>query len=89
MNDGKKRAVTKLKTARGQIDGILKMLEDDRYCVDVSTQIMSVIGLLKKSNMDILDGHLRSCVTDAINESETQGEEKITEIIYILERYMK
>ncbi len=89
MNDGKKRAVTKLKTARGQIDGILKMLEDDRYCVDVSTQIMSVIGLLKKSNMDILDGHLRSCVTDAINESEKQGEEKITEIIYILERYMK
>ena len=65
------------------------MLEEDRYCVDISTQIMSVQGLLKKSNMDILDGHLRSCVTDAIMEGESQGEEKIAEIIYVLERYMK
>ena len=35
-----------LKTARGQIDGILKMMEDDRYCIDISTQLMATIGLL-------------------------------------------
>ncbi|HZJ99460.1 MAG TPA: metal-sensing transcriptional repressor, partial [Tissierellaceae bacterium] len=61
MNESKKKALSKLKTARGQIDGIIKMLEDERYCVDISTQILSVIGLLKKANIDVLDDHIRSC----------------------------
>ncbi len=49
MNEGKQKAAQKLKTVRGQIDGIIKMIEEDRYCVDISTQILSAIGLLKKS----------------------------------------
>lgn len=89
MNDGKLRAAKKLKTARGQIDGIIKMVEDDRYCVDVSTQILSVIGLLKKANIDVLNGHIRSCVTTAILEGEEQGEQKIEEIINIIDKYIK
>ena len=89
MNDSKKKAVNKLKTARGQIDGIIKMLEDDRYCVDVSTQILSTIGLLKKANIDVLNDHIRSCVTTAILESEDQGNEKIEEIITIIDKYIK
>ena len=89
MNEGKQRASQKLKTARGQIDGILKMIEDDRYCVDVSTQILSVMGLLKKANVDVLDGHIRSCVRDAILEDDEEGNEKIDEIVYIIERYIK
>ncbi len=89
MNEGKKRAASKLKTARGQIDGIIKMLEEDRYCVDVSTQILSAIGLLKKANIDVLNGHIRSCVTTAILEGEEQGEEKIEEIINIIDKYIK
>ncbi|MBC8590355.1 metal-sensing transcriptional repressor [Wansuia hejianensis] len=89
MNEAKKKAATKLKTARGQIDGIIKMLEDDRYCVDISTQILSAIGLLKKANIDILNSHIRSCVTNAILEGETQGEEKIEEIINIIDKYIK
>ncbi len=89
MNEGKKRALTKLKTARGQLDGIIKMLEDDRYCVDISTQILSAIGLLKKANIDVLNSHIRSCVATAILEGESQGEEKIEEIITIIDRYVK
>ena len=89
MNDSKKKAVNKLKTARGQIDGIIKMLEDDRYCVDVSTQILSAIGLLKKANIDVLNDHIRSCVTTAILQSEDQGNEKIEEIITIIDKYIK
>lgn len=89
MNDGKKRAANKLKTARGQIDGIIKMLEDDRYCVDVSTQILSAIGLLKKANIDVLNGHIRSCVATAILEGEEQGDQKIEEIINIIDKYIK
>ena len=89
MNEGKKKAMTKLKTARGQIDGIIRMLEDDRYCVDVSTQILSSIGLLKKANIDVLNSHIRSCVADAILEGEDQGNEKIEEIINIIDKYIK
>lgn len=89
MNEGKKKAITKLKTARGQLDGIINMLEADRYCVDVSTQILSSIGLLKKANIDVLNSHIRTCVAEAILESEDKGDEKIEEIIMIIDKYIK
>ena len=89
MNESKKKALSKLKTARGQIDGIIKMLEDERYCVDISTQILSVIGLLKKANIDVLDDHIRSCVSTAILEGEEQGQEKIDEVINVINKYIK
>ena len=44
----KNQVMNLLKTSKGQIEGIIKMLEDDRYCVDISKQILSVQGLLKK-----------------------------------------
>ena len=89
MNQGKAAALNKMKTARGQLDGIIKMIEEDRYCVDISTQILSVIGLLKKSNIDVLNGHIRTCVSDAILEGGEQGDEKIEEIINIIDKYIK
>ena len=89
MKESKLKASRKLKTARGQIDGIIKMIESDRYCVDISTQILSVIGLLKKANIDVLNSHIRSCGTTAILEGEDQGEEKIEEIINVIDRYIK
>ncbi|QQY79831.1 DNA-binding FrmR family transcriptional regulator [Keratinibaculum paraultunense] len=89
MNEGKQKAYQKLKTVRGQIDGIIKMIEEDRYCVDISTQILSAIGLLKKANIDVLNSHIRSCVKDAILEGEEEGEEKIEEIIKIIDKYIK
>jgi len=89
MNEGKKRALKKLKTARGQIDGIIKMIEEDRYCIDVSTQVLSTLGLLKKANLDVLDGHLRSCVSEAILEGELEGSEKIEEIIYTIDEFIR
>ena len=89
MNQGKETALKKLKTVRGQVDGIIRMIEEDRYCVDISTQILSIIGLLKKANIDVLNGHIRTCVSDAILEGEEQGEEKINEIITIIDKYIK
>lgn len=89
MNESKKKALNKLKTARGQIDGIIRMLEDERYCVDISTQILSVIGLLKKANIDVLDDHIRSCVSTAILEGEDQGQEKIDEVINVINKYIR
>lgn len=75
-----------LKTARGQIDGILRMIDDQRYCIDISKQIFAVQSLLRKVNLKILRDHMNSCVTSAIQEGK--GSEKIDEIMYILEKYI-
>ncbi|MGD9568959.1 MAG: metal-sensing transcriptional repressor [Sedimentibacter sp.] len=87
MNKEKENAVTSLKTAKGQIEGIIKMLEDDRYCVDISNQIIAAQSLLKKANILILRQHIHHCVKEAIKE-ET-GDEKIDEIINILEKIIQ
>jgi len=76
-----------LKTARGQIDGILRMIEEDRYCMDVSNQIQATASILRKANAEVLKAHLRSCVRDAFSEgSETDRSEKIEELIGIFEK---
>lgn len=82
-----KNILNLLKTAKGQIDGIIKMVEEDRYCLDISKQILSVQALLKKANLKLLNNHIRTCVTDAITSGK--GDEKITEIINIIDRYAK
>ena len=49
-----------LKTARGQLDGILKMVEEDRYCLEISTQLMAAQSILKKANRLVLAAHMDS-----------------------------
>lgn len=86
MNVERKKALQSLKTARGQIDGIIKMIEDERYCVDISNQIMAAQALLKKSNLIILKNHMHNCVKDACEAGN--ADEKIEEVISILEKIM-
>ncbi len=81
-----RKAMTTLSTARGQIDGIVRMIDEDRYCIDVSKQILSVIALLKKANNTVLRQHMNTCVRDAI--SAGGGEEKVEEIMVILDKYV-
>ena len=85
----KKPVMDLLKTAKGQIEGIIKMLEDDRYCVDISKQILSVQALLKKSNLKIIDQHIKHCVRQAFTEGEVAGNKKVDEIIYLIDKYVK
>ena len=54
-----------LKTARGQIDGIMKMVDEDRYCMDVSNQLMATQSILKKANRMVLKAHMDHCVREA------------------------
>ena len=80
------KALGHLKTARGQVDGIIRMVEEDRYCIDVSNQISAAIALLKKANLIILKQHMNTCVMDAMKAEN--GSEKIDEISLILEKYI-
>lgn len=87
MTKERELALQNLKTARGQIEGIIHMIEDDRYCIDISNQILASSALLKKANLHILTGHLNSCVKNALAGEES--EEKIREIETLLAKIMK
>ncbi len=83
----KATALQKLKTAQGQLAGVLKMVEDERYCVDISKQLLAIQALIKKANNEVLRGHIKTCVVDAVQNGE--GEEKISEIFELIEKYGK
>ena len=74
-----KEIMNLLKTSKGQLEGIIKMVEDDRYCVDISKQLLAVQALLKKINLKILERHIKNCVRQAFIEGN--GDEKVDEII--------
>ncbi|MBM7871144.1 DNA-binding FrmR family transcriptional regulator [Clostridium pascui] len=87
MNEEQKKAMQALKTCKGQIEGIIKMLEDGRYCIDISNQIIASQALLKKANMLILKQHLNHCVKHAFMNDN--GDEKVDEIIGVLEKLIQ
>lgn len=73
-----------LKTARGQLDGILKMVEEDRYCLDVSNQLMATQSILKKANRLVLKAHMECCVRQAVESGDPEA--KLEELAVLLEK---
>ncbi|WP_459994931.1 metal-sensing transcriptional repressor [Marinitoga arctica] len=81
-----KKTLNVLRTARGQVEAVIKMIEDSRYCIDISKQILASISLLKKANSQILKEHLETCVRDAAySDNPREIEEKIKELEEIIE----
>lgn len=76
-----------LKTAAGQIEGISKMVEEDRYCIDISNQILAVQSILKKANKEIIKAHMEMCVKQAFQEGNEK--EKIDEVISLIDKISK
>ena len=56
------KVLLRLKTARGQIDAVIKMIEDGRYCIDISNQLLAIQSLIKNANNEVLSNHLNNCV---------------------------
>ena len=69
--------------ARGQLDGIVRMIDEDRYCLEISDQLMATRSLLKKTNNLILKNHIDNCVRNAIKDGDS---EKLDEVIRALEK---
>lgn len=67
-----------LRIAKGQVEGLLKMVEEDAYCIDVSNQLLATVALLKKVNAMVLSAHLEHCVKEA--KTEEEANQKIAEI---------
>ena len=85
MTADREKTTRLLKTARGQIDGILKMIEENRYCIEISNQIMACQAILSKVNKDVLNAHLCNCV---LHSSGEDSKEKLQEISVILDKLL-
>jgi CsoR family transcriptional regulator, copper-sensing transcriptional repressor len=82
--------VKRLHRIEGQVRGIERMIEDDRYCIDVLTQIGAVTTALESLAFKILDGHVNHCVADALASGEAGvAEEKSRELLEAVHRFSR
>ena len=87
MKADREQIVRLIKTARGQLDGVLRMVEDDRYCLDIANQILAADAILKKANREILKAHMEVCITDAVEAGDSKG--KIDELVDLFDKMAK
>jgi DNA-binding FrmR family transcriptional regulator len=80
---------TRLRRIEGQVRGIEKMVDEERYCIDVLTQISAATRALQSVALGLVDGHLRHCVADAIGQGGPVADAKISEATAALERLIK
>ena len=84
MNTKKQEAVINFRKAQTSIGKIIKMIDEDKYCVDVMQQNMAVIGLLKSAHSKLMEGHLNSCFKNAMGtNNEKMKKEMIEEILKV------
>ncbi len=84
MKADKAKVTRSIKIARGQLDGILRMIEEDRYCVDISNQLLATQAILKRVNQEILHAHIRNCVREGLQTEEPNP--KLEEALALLEK---
>lgn len=82
----KKDLVTRLNRIEGQVRGVKAMVEDDRYCVDIVTQVSAIQSALNSFNKELLARHIKTCVSEDIKEG---NEEAVDELCDLLKKLMK
>ena len=87
MMADRKRVEPLLRTARGQLEGVLRMIDENRYCMDIAHQLMATEAVLNRANREILAAHLKHCVRTA--SSEQEKDEKIDELVQMLGKLLK
>ena len=86
----RQKILNRLRRIEGQVRGIEKMVEDDRYCIDVLTQIGAAITALEGVGLKVLEDHTRHCVAGALaSGDEAAAREKTEELLAAVERFMK
>ncbi len=79
--------LARMKKIEGQTKGIQRMIEEDRYCIDIVQQLTALSGAVDEVSLLILQGHIEGCVTDAIREQ--RGEDYIKELVGTIRKAMK
>jgi DNA-binding FrmR family transcriptional regulator len=85
----KEDVLRRLRRVEGQVRGLQEMVEDDRYCVDVLTQISAATRALQSVAVGLFDDHLRHCVADAVSRGGDQADERLTEATAAVARLMR
>ncbi|WP_087973363.1 metal-sensing transcriptional repressor [Oceanobacillus rekensis] len=85
--DEKQAVVNRLKRIEGQVRGIQKMVEEDRYCVDILVQISAINAAMKKVGFEVAERHVKHCVSDAVKSGE--GNEAIDELMGVMKQFSK
>ena len=83
--DEKKDLIVRLRRIEGQVRGLQRMIEEDQYCVDVLTQVVSVRGALKKVALKVLQEHINGCVQSSLQNDD---EEIIDELLNVVNRFV-
>ncbi len=87
MKANRDQVLRRLRRIEGQVRGLQRMVEEDRYCIDVLTQLTAVRAALAQVGVQVLDAHARGCLTAAVQSG--QSEAAIDEFLDALERFMK
>ena len=88
--DDKAAIVARLKRVEGQIRGLQRMVDDDTYCIDVLTQVSAATRALQSVAVQLLDDHLRHCVSNAVQSDDPDEADRIiTEATRSIERLVK
>ena len=87
QSETKKSCLSRLSRIEGQVRGLAKMIEEDRYCIDVVNQVQAVIAALKRVEGEILKDHIAHCVEHAIRSGDKRAQrDKVTELVATLAR---
>jgi CsoR family transcriptional regulator, copper-sensing transcriptional repressor len=90
LNDDVRRSVlNRLARIQGQVRGLERMVEEDKYCVDILTQIAAVTTALDRVGLQILDGHVQGCVRAAMVGGGEDAEAKTAELLEAVERFAR
>jgi DNA-binding FrmR family transcriptional regulator len=87
--DGRERNVKRLRRIEGQVRGLQKMVEEDRYCADVLTQISSVHEALRAVGRELMRNHLKHCATSAIKSSPDEASAMYDELVELMYKHSR
>jgi DNA-binding FrmR family transcriptional regulator len=82
--DAKERNLKRLRRIEGQVRGLQKMVDEDRYCADIMTQISSVQEALRAVGRELMRNHLKHCATTAIRSSDAEAEAMYNELVDLM-----
>lgn len=82
--------LVRLRRIEGQIRGIQKMIQEKRYCIDILTQLSSIVGAIKSVEENILSRHLKGCVQQSFTKGSVEDKaKKVDEVIGVLKKFRK
>jgi DNA-binding FrmR family transcriptional regulator len=89
MRADNRAVLNRLRRIEGQVRGLQRMVDEDAYCIDILTQVAAVQTALEQVAVNVLDGHVRHCVADAVAADGDEGGEKLDELMAAVRRFAK